>query len=140
MEKANLGFELGEMYQVRKIYDWNLLANWLNQTLAGEEASELIAILADVKFSTCSIELKGGTKHMTNEPVKEFKVGAFRAAIFLNEHDGRMIPSVSLSKSFTKDGSKWERHKMTLLGAAEADKLISVLSECKEALYREDFQ
>ena len=75
-----------------------------------------------------------------NRPVYDFKIGAFKAAVFLHEIDGRSVPSVVLEKSFTEDGTNWNHQKMTLLNAQEADKLICVLQETKKALYTESFQ
>ena len=75
-----------------------------------------------------------------SKPVFKYKIGAFETAIFLQEVDGRMLPSVALDKSFTIDGSNWKRQKMHLLNAAEVDKLICVLQETKKILYTQDFQ
>jgi len=69
------------------------------------------------------------------EPVFKHKIGAFAAAVFLHEREGRSVPSVVVEKSYTKDGEKWEHKKLTLLNAAEVDKLICVLRETKKALY-----
>ena len=80
------------------------------------------------------------TEVKSNKPVYDFKIGAFKAAVFLHEIDGRSVPSVVAEKSFTKDGSTWNHQKMTLLNAQEADKLICVLQETKKALYTESFQ
>ncbi len=77
---------------------------------------------------------------MADKPVFEFKIGAFKTAVFLHEIEGRSVPSVVLEKSYTKDGTNWEHQKMTLLNAQEADKLICVLQETKKALYTESFQ
>lgn len=72
----------------------------------------------------------------SKNPVFKHKIGAFSSAVFLHERDGRSVPSVVLEKSFTKDGEKWEHKKLTLLNAAEVDKLMCVLQETKMALYR----
>jgi hypothetical protein len=90
-----------------------------------------------------STVLKGGGIKMDEEnqkPVFKYKVGAFEAAIFLHEVDGRSLPSIAIEKSYTKDGINWNHKKMTLLGPVEADKLICALQEAKRALYIKDFQ
>lgn len=84
-------------------------------------------------------ELKGGGYEMVDKPVFKTRIGGFSAAVFLNEVDGRKLPSVVAEKSFTKDGMSWERQKISLLNASEVDKLICVLEEIKRALYLEDF-
>lgn len=75
-----------------------------------------------------------------NRPVYDFKIGAFKAAVFLREIDGRSVPSVVLEKSFTSDGKNWKHKKMSLLNTSEIDKLICVLQDVKKALYLESFQ
>jgi hypothetical protein len=85
------------------------------------------------------IELKGGEAKMTQKPVFKERIGSFSSAIFLNERDGRKIPSVVVEKSFTKDGTTWERQKLSLMNASEVDKLICVLRDTKKALYKETF-
>jgi hypothetical protein len=88
-------------------------------------------------------ESKGGDMimHESNQkPVFKCKFGAFEAAIFLQEIDGRSVPSIVIQKSFTKDGKNWNHQKMTLLSPTEADKLVCVLQETKKALYLKDFQ
>jgi hypothetical protein len=77
---------------------------------------------------------------MADKPVFKAKIGAFVAAVFLHERDGRSVPSAVVEKSFTKNGSSWDHQKLTLLNATEADKLICALQETKKALYTEDFQ
>lgn len=66
----------------------------------------------------------------------ETKIGAFRTSVFLNEVDGRSIPSVQLKKSFT-NGQGWRHYKMMLLNSKEIDKLICVLQDTKRALYEQ---
>ena len=77
---------------------------------------------------------------MADKPVFKTKIGGFEAAVFLHEHEGRQIPSVVVEKSFTSNGGDWKHQKLTLLNAAEVDKLMCVLQETKKALYTEDFQ
>lgn len=84
-----------------------------------------------------SIELKGGNQNTMEEPQLTFKLGPFRAAIFLNDVAGRQKASVSLEKSFTKDGETWEHQKMRLLDPKEIDKLIVVLQDVKTTIYKE---
>lgn len=76
------------------------------------------------------------TPESGGQAVFETKIGAFRASVFLNEVDGRRIPSVQLKKSFT-NGQGWRHYKMTLLNSKEIDKLICVLQDTKRALYVE---
>ena len=73
-------------------------------------------------------------------PVFKTKIGAFSSAVFLDEVNGRNLPSVVIEKSFTADGKSWKHYKLRLLNAAEVDKLICVLQDTKRALYTEDFQ
>lgn len=75
-----------------------------------------------------------------DKPVFKYKIGAFGTAVFLNDIEGRSVPSVVLEKSYTKDGTNWKHKKMTLLNTTEIDKLICVLQETKKALYTESFQ
>ena len=77
---------------------------------------------------------------MAEKPVFKFKIGGLCASIFLHEMEGRMVPSVVVDKSYTKDGMNWNRQKITLFNAGEIDKLICVLQEAKRALYLEDFE
>lgn len=76
---------------------------------------------------------------MADQPVYKFKIGGFEAAIFLHKVEGRDAPSVVVEKSFTKDGTNWNRYSMTLLNALEIDKLTCVLQETKKALYLGDY-
>jgi len=69
-----------------------------------------------------------------SKPVFKAKVGAYSAAIFLKEVDGRQLPSIAVERSFKIDG-EWQHQKISLLNASEADKLICVLQETKKALY-----
>jgi len=85
-------------------------------------------------------QLKGGGIKMAEKPVFKFKIGGLCASIFLHEMEGRMVPSVVVDKSYTKDGMNWNRQKITLFNAGEIDKLICVLQEAKRALYLEDFE
>lgn len=84
-------------------------------------------------------EIKPGTEAKSNGPVFESKIGAFRTAVFMNDLDGRQVPSVVLEKSFTKDGTNWKHAKLTLLNTTEIDKLICVLEDTKKVLYTETF-
>jgi len=95
-----------------------------------------------------SIQLKGGITKMKDEtqdstessamssskPVFKAKVGAYSAAVFLKEVDGRQLPSIAVERSFKIDG-EWKHQKISLLNASEADKLITVLQDVKKALY-----
>lgn len=76
---------------------------------------------------------------MADQPVYKFKIGGFEASIFLHKVEGRDAPSVLVEKSFTKDGTNWNRYSMTLLIALEIDKLICVLQETKKALYQGNY-
>ena len=86
------------------------------------------------------IELKGGDYKMANEPVFKNKIGAFEAAVFMNDVNGKSLPSIVVEKSFTKDGGSWSHQKLSLLNTTEIDKLICVLQETKKAIYLKEFQ
>lgn len=75
-----------------------------------------------------------------DQPVFKAKIGAFSSAVFLDDVNGRKLPSIVVEKSYTSDGTNWKRYKLRLLNVTEADKLICVLQETKEALYTENFQ
>ena len=85
-------------------------------------------------------QLKGGGIKMADKPVLKFKIGGLCASIFLQEMEGRIVPSVVADKTFTRDGQNFSRQKITLFNATEIDKLICVLQEAKRALYLEDFE
>ena len=85
-------------------------------------------------------EINLDTETAADKPVFKYKIGAFGTAVFLNDFEGRSVPSVVLEKSFTKDGTNWKHKKMSLLNTSEIDKLICVLQETKRALYTESFQ
>lgn len=148
---------------IRQAHFLNQLSYWLGdiikskavnssiwKMLFGDEYDRRMSSISDEQSSESecqkasqSIELKGGGITMDQEnqkPVFKYKVGAFEAAIFLHEVDGRSLPSIAIEKSFTKDGKSWNHQKMTLLGPVEADKLICALQETKKALYLKDFQ
>lgn len=148
---------------VRQAHFLNQLSNWLGDIIKSKEVdSPLWKMLfaedydgrtarnfdqqsnhSQSRRTAQSTELKGGGIKMDEEnqkPVFKYKVGAFEAAIFLHEVDGRSLPSIAIEKSYTKDGINWNHKKMTLLGPVEADKLICALQEAKRALYVKDFQ
>lgn len=78
-------------------------------------------------------------------PVFKAKIGAFEAAVFLNEQKSEStdkvikVPSVTFQKSWTSNGKDWDRQKVNFFSALEIDKAISVLQEVKLALYKKDF-
>ena len=72
-------------------------------------------------------------------PVFKAKIGAFQTAIFLHEREGRTVPGIVLEKSFKSNGGAWKHQKMSILSTNEIDKLICLLQETKEVLYKGEF-
>jgi len=115
--------------------------------------SEYFSIIEEGLLSVClshhffhSKELKGGDKKMDNQselpadgPVFKEKIGAFQTAIFLHEREGRKVPGIVLEKSFKSNSGPWKHQKMSILSANEIDKLICLLQDTKEVLYKGDF-
>jgi hypothetical protein len=124
MRKLNSVWRETRPEDLRQIHFLNQLSYWLGEIFKSKK-------------------LKGGGRTMdenNQKPVFKCKFGAFETAIFLQEIDGRSVPSIAIQKSFTKDGNNWNHQKMTLLSPVEADKLICALQETKKALYLKDFQ
>lgn len=91
------------------------------------------------------VEVPEITEAKATSPVLKCVVRPFETAVFLHEGVTKQgvrfkTPSVQLQKSWTKDGKKWERQKISFFNVLEIEKAIYCLSECKKAIFDRSFE
>lgn len=79
---------------------------------------------------------------MGNKPIKDFRIGNLKAAIFLNEreHEGNLIgfKTVALSRSYKKKDEEVWRSEQINLRRNDIPKMILVLQKAYEELSLEE--